>query len=65
MGRDRGSIAKGQPHQALEHGDAIYFKLPVGKGIAGQRVHRGAGTLKAIAQELEARGVRISPERER
>ena len=37
------SIASCNPGNALQHGVAIHFKLPIGKRVAGQRVHREQG----------------------
>jgi hypothetical protein len=37
------SIAAGNPGNALKHGVSVHFELPVGKGIAGQRVQREKG----------------------
>jgi hypothetical protein len=37
------SIAACDPGNAIKHGVAVHFKLPIGKGIAGQRVHRETG----------------------
>jgi hypothetical protein len=41
--RGQASIAPHQSRQTLKHGVAICFKLPVGQGIGGERVHGEQG----------------------